>query len=175
MMQGARMQQLRQRVIASYHLGPLDKDETQTYIEHRLKHVGWTGDPEFDAGCFEHIHQLSGGIPRRINTLCDRLLLASFLVERHKVDVADVEAIGRELREELGPEGRSIVASGSGRSGRAELKDATPMNGMDLQAQFRRLENRIDRLDRTVGAAVDLLQAFLHSENADKPGTSAER
>ena len=43
------------------------------------------------------------------------------------------------------------------------------------EAQFRRLENRIDRLDRTVGAAVDLLQAFLHSENADKPGTSAER
>src|SRR5206468_10700990 len=48
MMQRAQMQQLRQRVTASYHLGPLDKNETMAYVEHRLKHVGWKGDPEFD-------------------------------------------------------------------------------------------------------------------------------
>ena len=48
MMQGPRMQQLRQRVIASYHLGPLDHGETQAYIEHRLLHVGWKNDPAFD-------------------------------------------------------------------------------------------------------------------------------
>ena len=45
MMQSPQMQQLRQRVIASYHLGPLDKSETQSYIEHRLKHVNWNDDP----------------------------------------------------------------------------------------------------------------------------------
>ena len=44
-MQSPHMQQLRQRVIASYHLGPLDKAETQGYIEHRLRHVGWKDDP----------------------------------------------------------------------------------------------------------------------------------
>ncbi len=49
MMQGPQMQQLRQRVIASYHLGPLDKAETQAYIEHRLEHVGWKGDPQLRA------------------------------------------------------------------------------------------------------------------------------
>ncbi len=49
MMQGTQMQQLRQRVIASYHLGPLDKSETQAYIEHRLAHVGWKGDPRFSS------------------------------------------------------------------------------------------------------------------------------
>ena len=49
MMQSAQMQQLRQRVIASYHLGPMDAAETQAYIEHRLNHVGWNGDPRFDA------------------------------------------------------------------------------------------------------------------------------
>src|SRR6266568_1595649 len=52
MMQSQHMQQLRQRVTASYHLGPLDKTETQAYIEHRLHHVGWKGDPEFEAACF---------------------------------------------------------------------------------------------------------------------------
>src|SRR6476619_5287159 len=47
MMQGPQMQQLRQRVTASYHLGPLDKSETQAYLEPRLAHVGWKGDPRF--------------------------------------------------------------------------------------------------------------------------------
>src|SRR3984893_13637299 len=53
MMQGEQMQQLRQRVIASYHLGPLDKGETRGYIEHRLKHVDWKDDPKFDPACFD--------------------------------------------------------------------------------------------------------------------------
>ena len=56
MMQGAQMQQLRQRVIASYHLGPLDHAETQAYIEHRLAHVGWKGDPRFEEDGFDLIH-----------------------------------------------------------------------------------------------------------------------
>src|SRR4029450_979888 len=84
MMQSPQMQQLRQRVIASYHLGPLDRQETQAYIEHRLHHVGWKEDPRFDSACFDLIHALTGGIPRRINTLCNRLLLATFLAERHE-------------------------------------------------------------------------------------------
>src|SRR5215510_6323750 len=96
MMQSPQMQQLRQRVIASYHLGPLDKAETQAYIEHRLHHVGWKDDPRFDPACFELIHSLSGGIPRRINTLCNRLMLAGFLGEKHALEVADVHAIARE-------------------------------------------------------------------------------
>ena len=79
MMQSPQMQQLRQRVIASYHLGPLDQGETQAYIEHRLRHVNWKEDPSFDSGCFDLIHSLTGGLPRRINTLCNRLLLAAFL------------------------------------------------------------------------------------------------
>ena len=79
MMQSPQMQQLRQRVIASYHLGPLDRAETQAYIEHRLHHVGWKDDPHFEPACFELIHALTGGIPRRINTLCNRLMLAGFL------------------------------------------------------------------------------------------------
>ena len=78
MMQGAQMSQLRQRVIASYHLGPLDRNETQAYIEHRLRHVGWNNDPRFEPSCFDSIHTWSGGIPRRINTLCNRLMLAGF-------------------------------------------------------------------------------------------------
>src|SRR5258705_2117039 len=102
MMQSPQMQQLRQRVIASYHLGPLDKAETQAYIEHRLHHVGWNGDPRFEPACFELIHALAGGIPRRINTLCNPLLLAGFLGEKHVLEAADAQSIAREIREEMG-------------------------------------------------------------------------
>ena len=78
------MQQLRQRVIASYHLGPMERPETGAYIEHRLKHVGWKGDPAFDADAFDAIHAASAGIPRRINLVCDRVLLAGYLGEKHR-------------------------------------------------------------------------------------------
>src|SRR6266851_250377 len=104
MMQSPQMQQLRQRVTASYHLGPLDKAETQAYIEHRLKHVQWKGDPQLEPACFDLIHSLTGGIPRRINTLCNRLLLAGFLGEKHALGAGDVHYIADEIREELGPE-----------------------------------------------------------------------
>jgi putative secretion ATPase (PEP-CTERM system associated) len=104
MMQSPQMQQLRQRVTASYHLGPLDKAETQAYIEHRLKHVQWKGDPQLEPACFDLIHSLTGGIPRRINTLCNRLLLAGFLGEKHALGAGDVHYIANEIREELGPE-----------------------------------------------------------------------
>ena len=100
-MQSPRMQQLRQRVIASYHLGPLDESETQAYIEHRLRHVGWNNDPSFAPACFPLIHSLTGGIPRRINALCNRLLLSTFLAEKHTVEPADVEAIAKELAAKL--------------------------------------------------------------------------
>ncbi|MCS6787104.1 MAG: XrtA-associated ATPase, partial [Thiobacillaceae bacterium] len=56
MLQSREMQQFRQRVIASYHLGPMDRDETRGYIQHRLKTVGWQGNPAFSEDAFDAIH-----------------------------------------------------------------------------------------------------------------------
>src|SRR5438067_9840159 len=110
MMQSPAMQQLRQRVIASYHLGPLDEAETRAYIEHRLKHVGWTGDPAFEPACFSLVYSATGGIPRRINTLCNRLMLAGFLVEKHVLGPADVQLIAGAIRDEVGSS-ESVLAT----------------------------------------------------------------
>jgi putative secretion ATPase (PEP-CTERM system associated) len=170
MMQGPEMQQLRQRVTASYHLGPLDRAETQAYIEHRLHHVGWAGDPEFEPGCFDLIHSLTTGIPRRINTLCNRLLLAGFLAERHQLSAADVHAIAREINEELGADATLGLAP------MAEPSDGSPpepaldvsVDGAIWQMHFRNIEERIDRLDKTVRAAVDLLHDVLHPDKTNK-------
>ncbi|MEP7183971.1 MAG: XrtA/PEP-CTERM system-associated ATPase, partial [Betaproteobacteria bacterium] len=173
MMQSPQMQQLRQRVTASYHLGPLDKGETKAYIEHRMKHVGWNEDPRFDPACFDMIHDLTGGIPRRINTLCNRLLLAAFLSERHVLETGDVQAIAHEIREELGPDAAlspiAVVPSPS------EGALSTRLDTAAMHKHFDHLEERIDRLEKTVAAAVDLLHRLLHPEKAAKPGNSGGR
>ena len=177
MMQSPQMQQLRQRVIASYHLGPLDRSETQAYIEHRLRHVGWNDDPQFDPACFELIHTLTGGIPRRINTLCNRLMLAGFLGEKHLLEPPDVHAIAREIREEMGPESvLSPVPAPDMGAPTLRIASDNERGDTEWEAHFRHLEERIDRLDRTVSAAIDLLHRLLHPDKpVAKPGTPVSR
>ncbi|MFT3665091.1 XrtA/PEP-CTERM system-associated ATPase [Piscinibacter sp.] len=102
LLQSKSMEQLRQRVIASCHLGPLDVTETQGYIEHRLHIVGWHDDPSFDPLAFAEIHRWTEGVPRRINRLCSRLLLGAYLQDLHRIDVALVRETARELGVEVG-------------------------------------------------------------------------
>ena len=160
-------------------MGPLDHAETQAYIEHRLKHVGWKEDPHFEPACFELIHGLTGGIPRRINTLCNRLLLAAFLAEKHVLNTGDVQAIAHEIDEELGPESPlsavSVVADANDST--TELALPSRADTKMWRMHFEKLEERIDRLERTVGAAVELLHRLLHPDKAatTKPGKPAGR
>jgi general secretion pathway protein A len=101
-LQRPNMQQLRQRVTATCHIGPLDVDETKGYIEHRLKCAGATDRPSFGVGAFEAIFKATYGIPRRINTLCDRLLLLGFLGNKESLSVEDVDEVVNEMRDEAG-------------------------------------------------------------------------
>jgi general secretion pathway protein A len=94
-------EQLRQRVIATYHLSPLDENETRTYVEHRLSTVGWKNDPELADDVFGAVYRFSDGVPRRINRLCDRLLLFAFLEELHRIDAQVVEAVAQEIGSEF--------------------------------------------------------------------------
>lgn len=104
-LQNPEMEQLRQRVIASCHLGPMDSSETEAYVLHRLETAGWRGDPTFNADAFAGIHQYTGGIPRKINVLCDRLLLMGCLDESHAFTGKEVAAVIDELQEEFAPAG----------------------------------------------------------------------
>lgn len=109
-MQSPQMQQLRQRVIAACHIGPMDKDETRAYIEHRLRCAGAQDTPRFDAGAFEAIFEASGGVPRRINSHCDRLLLSGYLSGKRDFTRAEVEEVASEIREET-QSGASLITS----------------------------------------------------------------
>ena len=99
-LQQPEMEQLRQRVVASFHLGAMDELQTRDYIEHRLTKVGWRNDPAFEPNVFSEVHRAASGIPRRINLICDRLLVSSFLANRHEITVADIEDVINELRQE---------------------------------------------------------------------------
>jgi putative secretion ATPase (PEP-CTERM system associated) len=102
LLQSRAMDQLRQRVTASCHLGPLDPAETRAYVQHRLKHVGWNDKPRIELDAFQQLHRWTGGIPRRINRLCNRLLLAAFLETKEAITPEDVEQIAQDLRTEIG-------------------------------------------------------------------------
>ena len=74
------LEQLAQRVIARYHLGSLSEEETGSYISHRLAVAGaGAAVAPFPRSLFGRIHQLTHGVPRRINLLCDRALLGAYV------------------------------------------------------------------------------------------------
>lgn len=95
------MEQLRQRIIASCHLAPLDKKETRLYIEHRLKQVGWSSRPVITDIAFELIHNFTNGVPRRINVFCDRLLLYGYLEELFVFKPEVINKVAEELASEV--------------------------------------------------------------------------
>ncbi len=96
------LRSLRDRADTIRHLGPIGPEEVQPYVEHRLRRVGWSGQPRFDADTFAEIHRWTGGIPRRVNQLCNRLLLTCYLTGDPHIDVAAVSQTAADLRAELG-------------------------------------------------------------------------
>jgi putative secretion ATPase (PEP-CTERM system associated) len=175
-MQGADMQQLRQRVIASYHLGPLDRQETRSYIEHRLRHVGWSGDPKIEEDAYEAIFAFTAGIPRRINLVCNRLLLAGFLGEMHVLGATDVEMVAEEIKSELGvvnqdaeserAEAEAAMAGGQGRlaataGAPAPKPESGRRSGTALAPED--MAERMERLEKTLAMVLRMLRRIVRA------------
>ncbi|MDD5330397.1 MAG: AAA family ATPase, partial [Sulfuricella sp.] len=154
-MQGEGMQQLRQRVIASYHLGPMDGDETRAYIEHRLHHAGWNGDPVFGEEAFAAIYAYTDGIPRKINVLCDRLMLMGYLEEMHAFDGAAVNEVSRDMQKEM-----SIPPMQTGALVAAELDEAYE-HELESQLGLAKLNERISQMEHSVSNVLKLLREVL--------------
>lgn len=96
-----RMEQLRQRIIASHKLEPMGAEECREYILYRLHAVGWNHDPELDPDIFAGVFLAGRGIPRKVNLIMDRLLLHGYLEERHSLDQAALSVVLDELHEEM--------------------------------------------------------------------------
>lgn len=144
-LQGPEMEQLRQRIIAAYHLEPLTAQETREYIEFRLQRVDWKGDPELDSKIFGAIYEHTLGVPRRINTLVDRLMLFGCIEGRHTLSLEDVQIVVEELRREVGrPEGSA--ASGRRVEGAAESVAPATIPAGDLEGRLAALEAEVANL-----------------------------
>jgi putative secretion ATPase (PEP-CTERM system associated) len=147
LLQSPKLDQLRQRVIASFHLRPLDSDETRHYIEHRLRHVGWNGDPAFTSGLYDVVFDATAGVPRSINAFCNRLLLAGLLGEKHILDEADGLAVMNEMKVELGP-------------AYVRPPEAEPAGGAQSVAATPRV-TQLNRIESTVNATLELLRTMV--------------
>lgn len=121
---GEDYKQLHQRVVANHHLENLDDTEVGPYIEHRLKQVGWQGDPSFDADACALIYEHSQGVPRRINLVCSRLLVLGALERRHVIDADAVE----EVLEELDQEGAPYEPAGPAQDEGGAAKESQPQD-----------------------------------------------
>lgn len=142
------MTHLRQRIVASYHLEPLDQAEVPGYIEHRLNTVGWRADRlSFGAGVYDRAYEWSGGIPRRINQIMDRLLLLGYLEERRELTREDLDTAIEEFEAEFAGDG--LIYDGAGLAEPpADVADQAPGS-----AQLDPLLERVAAVERALRAA----------------------
>jgi general secretion pathway protein A len=156
------LRQLRQRIIASCHLGALSAEDTRKYIEHRLTHVGWKNDPSFLEGAFQEIYWHSGGIPRRINSLCSRLLLLGYLEERHTIEAAVVSTVANEMIAELG----TCSTLGEKFTASREVDSPSLQTSDELRSRLAVLERKADRQTNAMVRVLDIALKCLPTEGA---------
>lgn len=97
------LRQLDQRVRLRFKLGPLSEEETDLYIQYRMKLAGWEGPPLFEPDACYAIYRYTKGVPRLINILCDSILLNAFVEGEHQLSVKLVDAAAKELDWDIAP------------------------------------------------------------------------
>jgi hypothetical protein len=139
----------------------MDLAETRAYIEHRLNTAGWRGDPAFGESAFESIFQYSSGIPRRINGLCDRLLLMGCLENLHHFSSAEVEEVIQDVQQEF--DMPDVLAG--------EPPDAVPQTNEEGENEVGSLKNvneRLATLETSFTSLLTLLKQILSLAGVNK-------
>lgn len=103
------LRQLAQRIVVKTRLQPLDREETEAYVESRLRVAG-ACRPLFDAAALAAVYRHTGGLPRLINVLCDRALLAAYAQGAAQVSLAEVRSAAGEIADGQGRPGRRLAS-----------------------------------------------------------------
>ncbi|WP_026377207.1 XrtA/PEP-CTERM system-associated ATPase [Aestuariibacter salexigens] len=146
------MEQFRQRIVASCHLAPLTDEECRAYIEYRMHHAGWNGANLFSNEAYEKIYQFTHGVPRKINTLMDRILLYGFLEELERLDEEAVENVVKEVADEMFiPEPEEEIK-------KHEVTELTPEGHevKDIEYYKNMLNELVDALDNAISHKIKL-------------------
>ncbi len=135
------MEQVRQRIVATYQLKPMTLEETREYIMFRLEKSDWQGNPKFHDEAMQEIFNYTKGVPRRINTVCDRLLLFGFLEELNEIDESSTKKVISEIKEDY----KNVNSLKKGDSGLT-----LPVSNEQTMAVSGNLEERVDKLQQSV-------------------------
>jgi len=147
------MEQLKQRVIASYHLDALDAEETKHYIDYRLDRAGYQNDPVFEQESFDEIYEFTDGVPRRINVFCERLMLYSAMSELHAVNAETVAQVIGEFNEESTSSIKSNLA--------VKLKRKSPVSTEKSESNNKEYDDRLRHLERRIYKLENLIESLL--------------
>lgn len=160
-----RLEQLRQRVIATHHLEPMDASEIEPYITHRLTRAGWQGTPRFTQDAYSAMYAHSDGVPRRLNALASRVLLHGAIEQLTEISGEVVHAVVSDIEADT-PAPRTHGTNGTNgandvHNGYAGSADAasTPSGKQDeaLLARIKELEERLEEQDIIVRRMLSLL------------------
>jgi len=179
------LEQLRQRVIAMHHLAPMGAAEVGPYVEHRLTRAGWHGTPSFEPRVYAELARASGGVPRRINQIVSRLLLAGALEQVNRIDAGLLQAVLDDMAQDAQPqEGAPAAKAPAPRAealgltvdrfhaeeGRSEGSPALDMEA--IEASLRSRDEQIAELQQAVIELADMRAA--QAQQAAAPAHDAE-
>ena len=161
----------------------MQEPETASYIEHRLQHVGWKDDPVFTREAFRRIHEYTGGVPRKVNTLASRLLLFGYLEELHEINldvvneviddlerdnegredaeepvIGDVEIPAKKSSEKQASAGASVSTSASAPASTPAPK--AKVIDSDLSRRIEILERHVQAQQKTLDRALEIVASY---------------
>jgi len=190
-----RLEQLRQRVIATHHLEPMGANEIEPYIVHRLSLVGWQNNPRFTPAAYAEMYRESDGVPRRLNALASRVLLFGAIEQLAVIDGADVTAVIADMRGDDAPRTEPETAEKPvtrepepasvplplRRIHLESVRDPAPQPGpaaqaLDeaLKARIAIMESRLEEQEAAIRRVLTLLVDWVESD-AGKPDLQAVR
>jgi putative secretion ATPase (PEP-CTERM system associated) len=167
---GEGLEQLRQRVIATHHLGEMDPAEIEPYLVHRLAVAGWAGRSIFEAGAYAAIHRHTGGLPRKINQLANRLLLHGAIGQLERLTADDVEAVAADMdADRPQASAAATVSAAVPAPAQAAAPTTDPVRDFATERRVAHLESRLEEQEVVLRRVLTLLVEWVEN-SADAPG-----
>ena len=148
------LEQLRQRVIATHHLEPMEASEVEPYITHRLKLVGWEGRPLIELPAFAEIYRHTHGVPRKVNQFAARLLLHAAVEGLDAIDAETVAEVADDLAADAPRPAEDMPRSA-----------VEPIRDRSLERRVAALEAQLEDQDRAMRRVLTLLVDWVESES----------
>jgi len=153
------LEQLRQRIIATHHLEPMQSDEVRPYIEYRLR------NPQISPEAFDLLAEASNGVPRRLNALCHRVMERAAHEQSNVIDVALVERVWADMGAEFAPRHVDVAAAND----RVDIEGLrADLNGLKVDGdlgvaadRLLRAEAKIAQMERRLDEQEEMLRRTL--------------